>query len=120
MNQWTVLIPGYDTQVLDNNQLRAMVDAKLVTPSTMVRDVNTGNAFSAGSIPGLFSDKEWMTTLLLSVFVGHFGVDRFYLGYTTEGILKLFTFGGCGVWTLVDIILIATRQLKDKNGLPLK
>ena len=120
MNQWTVLIPGYDTQVLDNNQLRAMVDAKLVTTTTMIRDVNTGNTFAAGSIPGLFSDKEWLTSLLLAVFVGSLGVDRFYLGYTTEGILKLFTFGGCGIWQIVDIILIATRQLKDKNGLTLK
>lgn len=63
--------------------------------------------------------RELLVALILSIFFGHFGVDRFYLGYVGLGLLKVFTFGGCGVWWLVDIILIATRKLNDADGMPL-
>lgn len=63
--------------------------------------------------------KDWLTALLLSIFLGSLGVDRFYLGYTGLGILKLVTLGGCGIWSLIDIIMIATNKLKDSNGTPL-
>lgn len=64
--------------------------------------------------------KDFMVALLLSIFLGTLGVDRFYMGYVGLGILKLITGGGCGIWWLVDVILIATKSLKDANGLPLK
>lgn len=64
--------------------------------------------------------KSFLVAILLSIFVGSLGVDRFYLGYTGLGILKLVTLGGCGIWAIVDIILIATGSLKDKNGVPLQ
>jgi TM2 domain-containing membrane protein YozV len=63
--------------------------------------------------------KDWLTALLLSIFLGSLGVDRFYLGYTGLGILKLVTLGGCGIWSLIDVIMIATNKLKDSNGTPL-
>ena len=69
---------------------------------------------------GVFSDKDWLSTLLISFFVGWFGIDRFYLGYTGLGILKLITFGGCGIWYLVDLILIAMGKLDDSQGRPLR
>lgn len=60
--------------------------------------------------------KNLMVALLLSIFVGSLGIDRFYLGYIGLGILKLVTLGGCGIWWLIDLILIATRGLKDSDG----
>lgn len=70
--------------------------------------------------PGTPEQKDFLVALLLSIFLGQLGVDRFYMGYIGTGILKLLTLGGCGIWWLVDVILIATKKLKDANGLPLK
>ena len=60
--------------------------------------------------------KSKMVALLLSIFLGELGIDRFYLGYIGLGILKLLTGGGFGIWWLVDLILIATGKMKTKDG----
>jgi hypothetical protein len=84
------------------------------------RGEGTGNWFPAAEIPGVFSDKDWLTAVLLSFFLGVLGIDRFYLGYTVYGILKLITVGGCGIWYIVDLILIAMGRMTDAKGLPLR
>lgn len=89
--------------------------------TTLVRRADgTGSWFAAGDLPGIFSQKDWMVALILSLFLGGLGIDRFYLGYTGLGILKLITCGGCGVWSIIDLIMIAIGNLGDVNGLPLK
>jgi TM2 domain-containing membrane protein YozV len=60
--------------------------------------------------------RQWLVALLLSIFLGYWGVDRFYMGLVGTGLLKLFTFGGCGVWWFIDVILIATNGLRDADG----
>lgn len=64
--------------------------------------------------------KSWLVAVLLSFFLGTLGVDRFYLGYTGLGIVKLITCGGLGVWWLIDFVLILVNSLPDANGVPLQ
>ena len=52
---------------------------------------------------------NWILCLVISVLFGGIGVDRFIMGKIGTGILKLITFGGLGVWWLIDVILIATK-----------
>lgn len=71
---------------------------------------------SNNKIEKIFGKRKYLVALLLSIFVGSLGVDRFYMGLIGTGILKLLTFGGCGIWWLIDLILIATNSLKDGEG----
>ncbi|XP_037080142.1 TM2 domain-containing protein almondex-like [Pollicipes pollicipes] len=59
---------------------------------------------------------RWGTALALSILLGGFGVDRFYLGHWQEAIGKFFSFGGLGVWTLIDVVLIAIGYLSPADG----
>ena len=52
---------------------------------------------------------NWVLVLIMSILFGSLGVDRFIMGKIGTGILKLITFGGLGIWWLVDLILIATK-----------
>ena len=62
--------------------------------------------------------KDPMTALIISLFLGCYGVDRFYVGDTGVGIAKLITCGGCGIWAIIDWFLImgSTRE-KNYNRL---
>lgn len=62
--------------------------------------------------------KSKTTALILSILTGGLGIDRFYLGYTGMGILKLLTAGCFGILTIIDIINIATGKLGPADGSP--
>lgn len=62
------------------------------------------------------SDKDWMVTLILSLILGFFGAHRFYTGHFKSGLLQLVTFGGFGIWWIIDILLIATNKFRDGAG----
>ncbi len=72
------------------------------------------------AVPPGVSPKSWVATLLLSIFLGTLGIDRFYLGKVGTGILKLLTGGGFGIWWIIDIILIVAGSMTDKQGLVVK
>lgn len=56
------------------------------------------------------------TGLVLSLLLGCFGADRFYLGSPMLGLAKLCTAGGGGVWWLLDIIRLFTNKMRDDHG----
>jgi len=62
------------------------------------------------------SPKSRLTVTLLAFFLGEFGVHRFYLGKIGTGIAMLFTFGGLGIWALIDFIMAVAGTMKDKEG----
>jgi TM2 domain-containing membrane protein YozV len=66
------------------------------------------------------SEKGFVPTLLLAIFLGGLGVHRFFVGKIGTGILQLLTLGGLGIWALIDVIMIAVGSFTDKNGLPIK
>jgi len=77
----------------------------------------TGNATFTGNV-----DCKWTngynfdTALMLSIFLGMFGADRFYLGYPALGLLKFSTLGFFFLGHLLDIILIASQVVKPADG----
>src|SRR2546429_6485243 len=72
-----------------------------------------------GQVPVMAMEpqKSWLATVLLCQFLGTLGVHRFYTGRVVSGIFQLLTFGGFGIWTLIDLIMIYTDSFKDDMGL---
>ena len=68
------------------------------------------------TVPFNGSSKDWLVTLLLCFFVGCFGIHRFYVGKTGTGIIMLLTAGGCGIWTLIDFIVICLGNFTVAEG----
>jgi TM2 domain-containing membrane protein YozV len=61
-------------------------------------------------------NNEWLLVALLCFFLGGLGVHRFYVGKMGTGVLQLLTCGGCGIWALIDFIMILTGNFTDANG----
>eukprot|EP01137_Pigoraptor_chileana_P017392 Opistho-2@75397 len=73
--------------------------------------------FLVGGVPCIrYSGQHFPSTLLLSLFLGILGVDRFVLGHIATGVGKLITLGGVGVWWIVDIVLLCTGTLGPADG----
>ncbi len=75
--------------------------------SPIMKDINQ----IAGNI-----NPEWMITLVLAFFLGFLGVHRFYNRKIGTGLLMIVTLGGLGIWTLIDLIMIAFGKFTHKDG----
>jgi len=62
------------------------------------------------------SDKSRAIALILAIVLGVFGAHRFYVGKIGTGLLMACTFGGLGVWYLVDVIMVASGGFRDAEG----
>lgn len=97
-----------------------IIDAKAeICPKCGVRQpvmyANSDN-FSSYQRPVQHTDERWLTVLLLAIFLGELGVHRFYVGKIGTGILQLITLGGCGIWWLIDVIMVVTNNFSDDEG----
>lgn len=63
-----------------------------------------------------YTNHYFLTTLLYSILLGLAGIDRFCLGHIGAAVGKLLTLGGCGIWWIVDIVLLITGQLTPDDG----
>jgi len=68
------------------------------------------------SPPVAVSDRSFIATWMFAWLLGFLGVDRFYLGKIGTGVLKLLTFGGLGIWWLIDLILTLAGVQRDRDG----
>ena len=66
------------------------------------------------------SDKSKLVAGLLQLFIGSLGIGRFYLGHNGIAVAQLLTCGGCGIWSLIDGILILIGHVRDAQGRPLR
>ena len=83
-----------------------------ICPKCGVRNKNAVPATVANA-----SEKDWLVTLLLAIFLSGFGVHRFYVGKVGTGILMiLIGWATFGIWHLIDIIMIACGRFKDSEG----
>ncbi len=126
MSMWTVKMPGEPEREMDTMTLQAWANAGKVSGDTMVVENSTQERWQAKQIAGVFSKRDWLVALLLAIFLGSLGVDRFYMGKVGTGILKLlvtlfffWTLILFLIWPIIDIILIATKKMTDKEGLRL-
>jgi TM2 domain-containing membrane protein YozV len=62
------------------------------------------------------SSRSRLVTLLLAIFLGVFGVHRFYNGKIGTGVLMILTLGGLGIWWLTDVIMISAGAFRDAEG----
>lgn len=109
---------GATAPVTHDGHPAASVNAS--TAPTATATLDDPAAVAAPSTADPTPPKSFIATWLFALFLGVFGVDRFYLGKIGTALAKLFTLGGLGVWVLVDLVLVLAGAQRDKLGRPLE
>ena len=92
------------------------IDGVTDTIKKILADETVPDYVAPAVAPGADKPLNWLTLLLLCIFVGGAGIHRFYAGKIGTGILYLFTGGLFGIGWLIDLVKIATGKFTDKNG----
>ena len=127
MEASTVNTTVVSNNILAKNEVATVKNAnqtstQAVKSSTVVSKKGAVNAISNTNTKAVKKNadpgegKSQLIALILCIFVGVLGIHRFYLGYTKEGVIQLLTAGGCGIWSLIDLVRIITGDLKPKDG----
>jgi len=99
------------------NQCQSVSRPIVSSCSTVSTSECLGNrAFSTLEYCKSKSGYSKTVALSFSILLGGFGADRFYLGYMTLGTIKMFTFGGLSLWSIIDVILISCDVLRPFDG----
>ena len=88
--------------------------APLNAPTAAAGQVGVHVTVDASGQP--VSPSSRLAATLLCFFLGVFGVHRFYVGKVGTGILQIVTFGGLGIWALIDLVMIIVGAFRDKEG----
>jgi hypothetical protein len=84
-------------------------------PGSYTGDPNAPYGYDPYGRP--YSEKSKVTAGVLQLLLGGLGIGRFYTGHTGMALGQLFTCGGCGIWALIDgIMLLAGNNQTDAQG----
>lgn len=91
-------------------------DPLVVTECTALSLCLGDRKFPKRQVCSWTSGLKWSTTFWYSLILGGFGADRFYIGHNGLATLKMLTFGGIGIWTIVDCVLSGIGYLTPTDG----
>ena len=93
---------------------KKLLDDRVITQEDF--DKKKEELLNRNESSGLTTDNTWLVALLLCLFVGFLGIHRFYVGKSGTGLLQIITFGGFGIWVLIDLIMIVMGKFTNKEG----
>jgi TM2 domain-containing membrane protein YozV len=85
------------------------------TQTTSIEPINNTPVPAEASVKP-HKQRHFLAAFFISFMWGVFGADRFYLGKVWTGLLKMLTFGGFGIWAIVDLSVIMSGGMRDKQG----
>ena len=100
-----------DSNIISESQLK--LAGSLVLAKRLPKDERAAFLMACDQ-----DSKDPTTILVISLFLGGLGIDRFVLGQTVLGLLKLFTLGGCGLWWFIDLFLVMgeTKEINAESA----
>jgi len=106
----------------DNENAKQILEQVREADSKNIDYIRRQNARKAGitETGPKISSRSWLPLFLFCLFLGFFGIHRFYAGKHTSGIIMFLTLGFCGLWALLDLIVIILNGFTDADDLPIR